>query len=205
MLNRSAAPAAESLSAPTTTSSTSQGTQRYAVRRPPAASGKQQAEVLRVVEVTARIQQRVTGLVGGQRVLAEQFHTERPAGTDGYCASTPPKLALYMPGAGLTMKPPPPSKVHASALFCTHNGSRYQVRPFPSSRRALPVANSAMGNIPTCNPPSSRCTERYLMPSSISPRPVEVAPWFGRSTPSAPRCGTGYSARCRGCTRSRGR
>ena len=107
MLNRSAAPAAESLSAPTTTSSTSQGTQRYAVRRPPAASGKQQAEVLRVVEVTARIQQRVTGLVGGQRVLAEQFHTERPAGTDGYCASTPPKLALYMPGAGLTMKPPP--------------------------------------------------------------------------------------------------
>jgi hypothetical protein len=104
---------------------------------------------------------------------------------------------LYMPGAELTIAPPPPSNVQAPMPICTHSGSRYHVRPLPRPRRAA-----------HCRSPirswerfrTASCRRRHPQPGTWCPTPYRqgrsccfLAP--AHSTPAATRRGTGCPAR----------
>src|ERR1022692_1357040 len=73
--------------------------------------------------------------------------------------------------AGLSTTPPPPYVVQGPQLFWAHTGSWYHVRPFPSPRAPSPVASSARGKIPIWGRKSVSSRNRYLTPSSVSPKP----------------------------------
>src|SRR6185312_17275708 len=63
--------------------------------------GKQQAEMPRQIEVAASVQQRVAGLVDGQRVLAEQFDAERPARIEDVLRQSPAETCVVHAWRGI--------------------------------------------------------------------------------------------------------
>src|SRR5579872_6713753 len=84
----------------------------------------------------------------------------------------------------MIVSPPPPYVVQGPKLFCTQIGTLYHVLPTPKPLEALPVGSSNMTNVPICGRRLVSCTNRYLIPVSISPKPSALGP-----VPAGANCG----------------